>query len=134
MYIERCALSADVDKIVFVEQAVYQTYFKEHTSDIYLMGFEYPNFSVVSDNPVKDTLQYMQIMCNKTEWLRMASEMCDDYQLVWVDFGIFHLIRDREELHRGLKHIAEKSYPVVRIPGCWNPVDVFGNMNLHTVL
>lgn len=43
------------------------------------------------DNPNKNTLKYLIVLAQKTEWLRLAMEQ--DYNtdvFVWMDYGIFH--------------------------------------------
>ena len=54
-------------------------------------------FSLNTGNPGKDTLGYMMVQCQKTEWASIAfsltAETMEEY--VWMDFGIFHMFRGK---------------------------------------
>jgi len=78
-----------------------------------------------TNNPKKDTPEYMIVQCHKTEWLRMAIEK-NPFQtsdFVWIDFGIYHMIRDDGLFSTLLENIARKTYSKVRIASCINPND-----------
>jgi hypothetical protein len=49
-------------------------------------------FSVNTGNPGKDTLGYMMVQCQKSEWLAIACQMNKKpVEYLWIDFGIFHM-------------------------------------------
>lgn len=63
-------------------------------------------FQLNTPNPKKDTLEYMFVQCFKTEWMRMAVQLCEtqfsntwlpsscstnNIQYIWNDFGIYHM-------------------------------------------
>jgi hypothetical protein len=101
-----------IHKVIFIEYEIYNKYFKIEATNIFtvflfikrenLYLYEYldtiTEFCVNTDNPSKDTAEYMFAICNKTEWMRKAINMnphCSD-QFVWIDFGIWHVIKDDE--------------------------------------
>ena len=59
------------------------------------------NFNVNTDNPNKDTLDYMFCMCYKTECMKMAIHFIkqhnffeDKIEYIWLDFGIYHIVKN----------------------------------------
>jgi hypothetical protein len=68
--------------------------------DIYLYEKQYKDqiteFDISTDNSEKDTLDYMLLICNKTEFVRHAIEInyFSTEQFVWVDFGINHIFQE----------------------------------------
>lgn len=124
-------LNVNTDKIVFLEKDVYEQYFKGHTypktqiilsewSDCYLSNISVPNFELKTDNPTKDTLDYIKVQCSKTEWLEKAIKLRpDNDQFVWIDFGIRHIFNGSvEEFQHLLININNKVYDKIRYPGC----------------
>ena len=77
-------------------------------------GFE---FSVASQHPDKDTLDYHAIQHQKTQWLAWTSRESDAEILVWMDFGIFHLPGITEALI--LDFVGRVRDDFIAIPGCW---------------
>jgi hypothetical protein len=72
------------------------------------------DFKVNTDNPNKDTLDYMFCMCYKTECMQMAIHFIkhhnlfeDKIEYIWLDFGIYHIIKNdtlfQEELNQLVK-------------------------------
>lgn len=77
-------------------------------------------FHLNTPNPKKDTLEYMFVQCFKTEWMRMAVQLCEtqfaktwlpsscstnNIQYIWNDFGIYHMFEkhhaeDKDALFR----------------------------------
>lgn len=147
VYIEygKKLLAIDIEQIIFIERAIYDLYFSMDASmnhfdyegkkyeyvshdkktfvffeknDIYLYDHAVTNFNVTTDNPVKDTLEYMFIQCHKTEWLKMASTLNQRDNYTWVDFGIFHMIRYETILHDELERMHHKPMNKIRIASC----------------
>jgi hypothetical protein len=50
-------------------------------------GCSLPEFG----NPLKDTLPFLSVQHQKTEWIAEACEHTDAEILVWVDYGILHV-------------------------------------------
>jgi len=116
-------IALPINKVIFIERAVHDDHFSEFTgvnlhttfvfikkSDLYLYQYadQITNFSPNTDNPEKDTLEYMFVQCNKTEWLREAIELNPHKSnyFVWIDFGIWHVIRDDQVFADSCMNIA----------------------------
>ena len=55
-------------------------------------------FQLTTGNPNKDTLEYMLVQCQKTEWMAIAEqiEKCEEKkEFVWIDFGAFHMFQGK---------------------------------------
>lgn len=69
----------------------------------------------------KDTLDYMILINCKVEFLYLASKLCDDKNLAWIDSGLIKVFKNvdksMEILNRDLN-----SYNIEKIiiPGCYN--------------
>jgi hypothetical protein len=141
-------LEIDIPQITFIEREIYNLYFcvdepileftyegKEYEyskqgnktfvffekSDIYLYDYEVTNFHVITDNPVKDTLDYMMIQCHKTEWLKMASQLEKHERYIWVDFGIRYVFRcSDDEFVNIVESLHDKTYENIRIGTIWD--------------
>lgn len=50
-------------------------------------------FQLNTGNPKKDTLEYMMVQCQKSEWMAIASLLGGGagVEYVWIDFGAFHM-------------------------------------------
>ena len=131
-------LSQPVPIVCFLEKQIYDEYFSMELTKLpltifkifernenYLYNYEHllTEFDVQTDNPTKDTPGYMFTQCHKTEWVKMAIED-DDFHttnFVWIDFGIFHMIRDDVQFAVALKNLSRKTYEGVRIASCTDP-------------
>lgn len=127
-------IALPINKVIFIERDVHAEHFSssENTtfvfiekSDLYLHKYadQITNFCPNTDNCQKDTLEYMFVQCNKTEWMRSAIEM-NPYELnnfVWIDFGIWHMIRDDQVFTDTCMNIAKNPVdPGIRI-ACGDP-------------
>lgn len=131
-------LKSDIPKVIFIDSFIYDCYYKKKyfegvypktvfipidQNSLWLRSYEglIQNFNVVG-NPNKDTLDYMFVICNKTEWVAqaIALNIFNTDQFVWVDFGLFHIFKDPKLFDYELKELQKKSYDVVRIGGCWS--------------
>ena len=130
----------NINKVIFIEEHIFDTYFINEkyplttfifTSKEQLYLYKYTgnyltNFNkLFSDNPSKDTIEYMYVQCSKTEWVRMAIEInpYNTDQFVWVDFGIYHIMNNDEELFiLIINDLNNKSYENIRIASssCYN--------------
>jgi hypothetical protein len=82
-----------------------------------------PQFPAVTHstggNPAKDTLEYLIILHQKTEWLLRARTSDMDVDVfVWMDYGIFHQEGFTEELVSDF-FSRVKLEEAVAIPGLW---------------
>ena len=129
-------LELDLKKIIFIEQYIFDLYFKDfendntifyfiNKKDLYFYDYiqDLINFDLLTDNPGKDTIEYMFVQCNKTEWVRKAIEInpYNSDQFVWLDFGLYHVINDDECFSKNIKSITEKVYNNIRIASSGNP-------------
>jgi hypothetical protein len=130
----------NINKVIFIEEHIYNTYFINEkyplttfifTSKDQLYLYKYTgddliNFNkLCSDNPSKDTIEYMYVQCSKTEWIRSAIEInpYNSNQFVWVDFGIYHIMNNDEDLFiRVISDLNNKYYENIRIScgTCYN--------------
>jgi len=130
-------LKAKTPKIIFVDEGMFEhikTYDNEFTKIILIDKKDYElyqymnndvltNFSLNTDNPAKDTIEFMFTMCNKTEWIRQAIELnhFNTEQFVWVDFGIRHVFRcDDDSYMNILESLYNKNYDNIRIGTIWD--------------
>lgn len=69
----------------------------------------------------KDTLDYFCIQLSKLSYLVKARDYTEDSFLAWIDFGVFHMIREPEICGQLLRQIASSEGPRDKIlaPGCW---------------
>lgn len=140
-------LKAKIPKIIFVDQVMYEKiniYANEFTKIILIDKTDYElyqymnsnvltNFHLHTDNPAKDTIEFMFTMCNKTEWLRQAIELnhFNTEQFVWVDFGIRHVFNcDDVDYINILESLNYKNYENVRIGTIWNLQSLY-NFNIY---
>ena len=115
IYLGRKLLELNVEKIIFIEESIYDKYLKEYNyesnktrfifikrENIYLNDYrdKITNFNIITTNPSKDTIDYMFVQCNKTEWITKAIEInpfnTDNY--IWIDFGIYHIFNNNLDL------------------------------------
>ena len=92
-------------------------------------------FGLHSTCPHKDTMEYMFIQCNKTEWVKKAIEInhFNTDQFVWIDFAINHVIASEEKLHEYVLNLQNKSYTNVRIGSIWNINHIY-NIDIYKTI
>jgi len=122
----------NINKIIFIEELIYNKYFKydvyESTEFIFtskeqLYLYKYSHDDLIhfdklnTDNPMKDTIEYMFIQNNKTEWVREAVERNphNSNEFIWIDFGIYHMINDDDVFQNYILELSNKSYENIRI-------------------
>lgn len=136
-------LKSNVPKVIFVDDDMYNlignNYEKNNTLIIKInknsMYFyehinELTNFQLNTDNPSKDTIEFMFIMCNKTEWVKKAIELnhFDTNNFIWLDFGIKNVISyTDEEFVKKIDNLKYQNYDKVRIGGIWNLSNYYGS-------
>lgn len=129
-------INVKMNKIIFIDEEIYEKYYINETfentcfvkvkkEDLFLYKYKdhLHNFSIISNNLTKDTMDYMLVMCNKTDWIKKAIELnvYNTEQFVWVDFGIYHIFNNNDELFTSsLEHLRNLSYEKVRIASNWN--------------
>jgi hypothetical protein len=138
-------LTIDTPKVIFMEKEIYTEYFSndifprtnfvfvEKTDNyLYEQMEAITEFEVVSTNPGKDTIEYMFVQCNKTEWVKQAVETdpFNTEQFVWIDFGIYHMI-NTEDFADCIYKITQQKYDKIRIAGCWD-FNAYYHNNYHS--
>ncbi|MCD6029163.1 MAG: hypothetical protein K0S78_1337 [Thermomicrobiales bacterium] len=69
-------------------------------------------------DPVKDTADYLALVNSKTELMRRTIDMVGaDATHAFVDFGIFHFIRDKQRGEHRLRALRATSVELVTLPG-----------------
>jgi hypothetical protein len=132
-------IKINTPKIIFIDDKIIDSiinsieYNKEHSlllpfneKDIYLYEHKenINNFRILTDFPKKDTLDYMLLICNKTEIMKKAIEInaFQTEQFVWVDFGINHIFKcGVEEFEKKIIHLTNQEYYNVRIGSILRP-------------
>ena len=87
--------------------------------ELYSIGKKYTGKLPNSRNETKDTREFFSLMNTKIEFILRASEMCEDTNFMWVDFGILKIIKNTDRFINKLKAVNEKTYDKITIPGCW---------------
>ncbi len=143
-------LFINLPKTIFVEKHIYEklhsnneiypnTYFIIFDKyDLRLFKFNnlITNFNINTNNPTKDTINYMLTMNSKTDFINKAIKLYDELNYnydnyVWIDFGIYYLVKNSELFTSLIQNIFSKSYNKIRIPGCWNLNTIY-SINLLT--
>jgi len=136
-YIElgKILLKSNVNKIIFIDETIVDKFKKYNNANTYIIPFKkesiylydymnkITNFQLNTQTPNKDTIEYMFIIINKTEWLRMAIDVnkYNTEQFIWIDFGIKHVFIDNETefLHK-LERLNLCKYNHIQIASIWN--------------
>ena len=74
-------------------------------------------------NQIKDTIDYMSIQLMKFNLCARASldDRIDLPNIAWIDFGIFHMIRNKEKVKDFLtSYKVPEGCNKILNPGCWN--------------
>ena len=141
-------LNTDINKVVYISEEIVHLFtdinevntkiipYKKEDMYFYEYKDSLTRFNLASDNNSKDTIEYMFLMCHKTEFIRNAISLnlYDSDNYVWVDFGIKHIFKNDEisfaDACNGLKN---KSYDKVRIGSIWD-VNIFYHGEVHSHL
>jgi len=136
-------INIPINKIIFIEKKIYDEYLLNpafitdeillnttfifiNREDMYLYEYydQITNFNPITTNSEKDTIDYMFIQCYKTEFMKKAIEYKStksefiDYQFIWLDFGIYHIINN-DDLFIQIINVLESNniYNCIRIAG-----------------
>jgi len=123
-------------KVVYIDRDSYRDFFEERElefplttfipirkEDIYLYNYkdQLTEFDI-QGNPEKDTIDYLFVQCNKTEWVVNAIDrnIYKTDQYLWIDFGIYHMVQNTEPepFEQWVLKMTTKNYPQVRIASC----------------
>ncbi len=130
-------LKSDVPKIIFVDIVMYnmiqeEDYNEENTKLIiidksFLYMYDYVdqlvNFNLNTNNKLKDTPDFMFMMCGKTEWLKRAiiyNPFKTDH-FIWLDFGLRHVFKcSDDEFTQKINNMKYKIYNDIRVGHIWD--------------
>jgi hypothetical protein len=123
--------------VFFEKSSMYFNEFREQVTE----------FSVNTQYPSKDTLDYMFVQCHKTEWVAMAIGMDASFgsssssssssssntkdMYIWMDFGIRHMFPSDMtfdmEIYRLRDRILRSNVTHTQIyaPSCWNADGIY---------
>lgn len=81
-------------------------------------------FKLITNNSGKDTLEYILLMCHKTEFLKRAIERntFKTLNFVWVDFGIYKIVDSSKHLEyqSHLERMSKWNGERIRIASIWD--------------
>jgi len=124
-------------------------------ADLFLLPYRAMahKFVLNTGNPSKDTLEYMMVQCQKTEWMAIAisvaitakssvanASVANAYEYVWIDFGAFHMFQGKIDIFqtelyymrsRIQRRLLDSGCESSRIcfASCWNPnMAYYGNI------
>ena len=128
-----------VPKVIFLEHEVFLAHFQ---SGIHLGSYPLTQFRIIDKDsiylfehlskitafdlnttkPEKDTLPFLFVQCNKTEWVRevIHTNPFHTKQFTWIDFGIHHIIQEDYLLQKAIRKISQTTCEKVSIGSCWN--------------
>jgi len=132
-------LEIDVPKVIFMELSIYQMYFEKEKKEghypntVFIMMNRFnmylyehidkiTNFQINTGKPDKDTVDFMFVQCNKTEWVKHVVQQnpFKTSQFVWIDFGIYHIVRKDVLFQKTIQRISQTECSKVSICSCWN--------------
>jgi len=92
-----------------------------HDTPTYRMCEPYKDSLPATRNTVKDTAEFLTLMNAKLDFMDEAAQAHDARQLAWIDFNVWHVVRNTEQVVANLQRIAlsELDLDQVCIPGCW---------------
>lgn len=134
-------LKSTTPKIIFLDEEMFSQiqetdYNPENTQLIvcnktqayYMKYVDNINTLPITDNPTKDTKEFLLTIWNKTEYMREAVKLnsFDTDYYVWVDFGIRYVCKESsdQEFTKKLDNLVQPDlglHTKVRIGGIWNP-------------
>ena len=120
-----------LDRVIFV-------FFEKNDNYLYNYINEITQFNINTDNPGKDTLEYMFVQCHKTEWMKIAINLIeliktekvidDNLQFIWIDFGIFHIFNNETLFYNEIENMSSRPMQLkdkVRIGSCIHPTSIY---------
>ena len=117
--------------------------------DLFLWSSRYMahKFALNTGNPTKDTLEYMMVQCQKSEWMAIASQIEGGQggrrgqggrgpaEYIWVDFGAFHMFQGKidvfqTELYRmrsrvNCRLLLSGASGQMTFARCWDPNHIY---------
>ena len=111
--------------------------------------FSYPNVKVIQTdfdtslatndivlpanrNMEKDTAIFLCLMASKLRWMSEALLYTNTSHLAWIDFRIFHVVKNTEIAQEKLRALTSRSFTgltKILSAGCWDPTPDFDILN-----
>jgi len=88
--------------------------------ELYSIGMNYDRELPVNRTTDKDTKEFYSLMNTKMEFIKKAKEYCEDETLIWIDFGILKIVKNKERFLSKLREVNETKCKKMTIPGCWS--------------
>jgi hypothetical protein len=139
-YIDGTALKV-FEYIIFNNNKIF-VFFEKEDNYLYNYKDDISEFNVISDNPKKDTIEYMFIQSHKTEWVKMGiylmkeREKVENTEFLWVDYGIYHMIRNDDVFETEFTNLEKRSLfnihnNSIRIASCWDLNLLYHGVNIY---
>jgi len=87
--------------------------------ELYAIATQYKGELPSQRSVIKDTKEFFALMNTKIEFILKASNICEDQTLIWIDYGILKIVKDREQFIQKLHEINTMSFDKITMPGCW---------------
>lgn len=87
--------------------------------ELYNIGMSYTRELPSGRTPEKDTKEFFSLMNTKIEFIKRAMEFCEDETLIWIDYGILKIVKDKERVLERLKEVNGRVFKKFTFPGCW---------------
>lgn len=137
-------LNLPLNKVLFTTPEIIQQYSLESDATtrivacdrhnyLYDLLPEITHFNLESPQPEKDTLEFMILMCSKTEFVRRAALRQDfgSQQYCWVDFGLRYIFPTEDAFRNVFCTKEWRTHASVRMGSIWPPGFVTGR-DLYT--
>ena len=72
----------------------------------------------------KDTFEFLTLMNAKVEFVEEIARGCREAQIAWIDFNVWHVVKDADTTTKMIQAISRLSESEVCVPGCWPKADV----------
>jgi hypothetical protein len=86
--------------------------------ELYQIGMKYNRELPRHRTPEKDTQEFLSLMNTKIELLKHAAIHCENDTLIWIDFGIFKIMKTPKKVLAKLFQLTHLSFDKIVIPGC----------------
>ena len=90
------------------------------TFHLYQQAMSYTGTLPIHRTPHKDTKEFYALMNTKMEFIQRAMEHTDDETLLWLDYGILKIVKNRERFLQTLREVNDTRFTKLTIPGCWS--------------
>lgn len=91
-----------------------------HEFKLYQMAMAYTGPLPVNRTPQKDTKEFYALMNTKMEFIKKATEYTEDPTLIWMDYGILKIVKNKERFLNKVREVNQTRFTKVTMPGCWS--------------